>query len=75
MGDPAVRDLGGAHHGRCPLPLPDEPAMTSVTEKEARFILQTHAAIGNEHQHSLPENRDKFDFLLKPLQDLLCCLI
>ncbi len=45
-------------------------AMTSVTEKEARFILQTHAAIGNEHQHSLPENRDKFDFLLKPLQDL-----
>ena len=38
----------------------------SITEKEARFLIQTHAAINDHYSQPLPEGRESYGFLLSP---------
>lgn len=45
-------------------------AVISISEKEARFLLQTHTAIGAAHNRNLPDGREKFAYLLEPIQEL-----
>ncbi|MBR5228668.1 MAG: hypothetical protein IKV96_02385, partial [Firmicutes bacterium] len=42
----------------------------SITEKEARFLVQTHLHINKKYNQDLPEGREKFNFMLKPEQTL-----
>ena len=45
-------------------------AMISINEREARFVLQTHAAISAAHNQKLPDGREKFAHMLEPVQEL-----
>ena len=44
--------------------------MTGITEKEARFILQTYVSISRKFGEPLPESRDGYSHLLEPVQTL-----
>jgi hypothetical protein len=41
-----------------------------VTEKEARFLIQTHSFINTKYNQQMAEGRDKYAFLMKPAQIL-----
>lgn len=41
-----------------------------VTEKEARFLLQTYALINKKYHQALPGKREKYSFILKPEETL-----
>lgn len=42
----------------------------SVTEKEARFLIQSHLQINSKYNQPLPDRCDRFVFLTKPAQTL-----
>ncbi len=41
-----------------------------VTEREARFLLQTYVLINKRYHQSLPDGREKYTFMLSPEQTL-----
>jgi len=41
-----------------------------LSEKEARFLIQTHQCINKKYRQDLPDGRERFAFLLKPQQTL-----
>lgn len=45
-------------------------AMTSITEKEARFILQTYVSINKRYGEPMPEGREHYGCMLEPVQSL-----
>lgn len=44
--------------------------MTRITEKEARFILQTYVSISKKYGEPLPEGRERYSYMLEPVQTL-----